>query len=127
MSRLFIITLIFTAAFLTKVGATKANHNISETTTATVTKLNELNKEIKKIDLAIRAINTFLVSLNSYLTAFNNIIKEYKIVEVLGVIYTIFAFLFSEENLLICLFTIIFFILMLEKDTKEEESPEKDE
>ena len=127
MLRLFIIILIFTAAFLTKVGTTKASHNISATTTATVTKLNELNKEIKKIDLAIRAINTFLVSLNSYLTAFNNIIKEYKIVEVLGVIYTIFAFLFSEENLLICLFTIIFFILMLEKDTKEEGSAEKDE
>ena len=49
--------------------------SLADRTSAAVTNINELNKELKKIDLAIRGINTFLVTLNSYATAFTNILK----------------------------------------------------
>ena len=52
-----------------------SSSSLADRTSAAVTNINELNKELKKIDLAIRGINTFLVTLNSYATAFTNILK----------------------------------------------------
>lgn len=74
MLRLVITTLLLTAVLQTEVGATQASNSTPDTT-ATLTKLNELNRDLKKIDKTIQAVNIFIVSLNSYLTAFNNIIK----------------------------------------------------
>ena len=55
--------------------ASPTSSSLANRTSAAVTNINELNKELKKIDLAIRGINTFLVTLNSYVTAFTNILK----------------------------------------------------
>lgn len=60
---------------LSSATAPPSPSSLADKTSAAVTNINELNKELKKIDLAIRGINTFLVTLNSYATAFTNILK----------------------------------------------------
>ena len=75
----------------------------------------KITEGIKKVDLLLRAVNAWAVTLNSYISAFSNILKEYRVVEVLGVAETIFSFIFSGEHLLTFLFLITFFLLILDE------------
>lgn len=83
------------------------------------TSFKEMQASLKKVTGFFQEINVMLVTFNSYVVAFNNVLKEYQVVEMLGVTENLFSFLFSGEHLLTFVLFVTFFLLLLQD---EEES-----
>jgi len=56
----------------------------------------------------------WIYTLSSYLTSFTNLVKEYKIFEIVAGVESLFVFLFTGEHMLTLIFTATFFAFMVE-------------
>jgi len=64
----------------------------------------------------MKTVNLAVVTLNSYLAAFSNIMKDYKIIEIMSVLESIAAFVFSIQHVLTLLLAVAFFCLTIDAE-----------
>jgi hypothetical protein len=83
--------------------------------------LEQANQNLRNLELFLQTINKAFLVLNSYVAAVKNLMADYKIVEILGVISGILNFITDGEHILTFVLTVFFFWAMPEEEQEERE------